>query len=189
MTGAAALVARAQGAGAGKTRGVPMAAISIEVFSDFQCPACKMLHEQTLRQLVVDYVDRGKVYLRHREFPLPGHAFSRPAAQLATAAAKIGRYDRVADVLFARQDYWSRDGQVEAAVATVLSADEMKKVKQLALTPEVRNEIEADMREGEAQKLSQTPTMIITHKGRNYPIAGQVNYNILRRLLDQLLGQ
>ena len=63
----------------GKNLGVPTAPVMIEVYSDFQCPACKTLHEQTLRPLVLDYVRTGKVYLVHREFPLTGHAYSRQA--------------------------------------------------------------------------------------------------------------
>jgi protein-disulfide isomerase len=71
----------------GKTRGIPVAAITIELFSDFQCPACKVLHEQTLKPLIADYVDKGKVYLIYRDFPLPIHAYARQAACLACAAA------------------------------------------------------------------------------------------------------
>ena len=40
--------------------------VSIEVFSDFQCPSCKALYEQTLRPLSEEYVAKGKVYLVHR---------------------------------------------------------------------------------------------------------------------------
>jgi protein-disulfide isomerase len=97
----------------GKTRGIPVAAITIELFSDFQCPACKVLHEQTLKPLIADYVDKGKVYLIYRDFPLPIHAYARQAACLACAAAHIGKYERVADALFANQDAWSKDGRVE----------------------------------------------------------------------------
>src|SRR5215213_7849553 len=96
------LTVAAAGAGgqtpsAGKTRGVPMAAVTIEVFSDFQCPACKTLHEETLRPLVADYVNKGKVYLIHRDFPLPMHAYAREAACLACAAGRVGKYDLIAD--------------------------------------------------------------------------------------------
>jgi hypothetical protein len=73
----AAGTARAAQSPSGKARGIPVAAITIEVFSDFQCPACKALYEQTLKPLVADHVDKGKVYLVHRDFPLPIHAYAR----------------------------------------------------------------------------------------------------------------
>jgi protein-disulfide isomerase len=85
-----------------KSTGRQTAPISIEVFSDFQCPACKALHEQTLKPLIADYVRTGKVFLQHRDFPLPMHQYARPAANLAAAAGHIGKYEEVADALFAR---------------------------------------------------------------------------------------
>ena len=86
----------------GKAVGLPNAPILMEVFSDFQCPACKTLYEQTLMPLVRDYVSAGKVYLIHRDFPLPMHAYAREAASYACAAGRIGKYEQVADALFAQ---------------------------------------------------------------------------------------
>jgi protein-disulfide isomerase len=173
----------------GKTRGIPVAAITIELFSDFQCPACKALHEQTLKPLIADYVDKGKVYLIQRDFPLPMHAYARQAACLACAAAHIGKYEQVADALFANQDSWSKDGKVEAAVDKVLSPGEAKKVHELAKSAEIAAEVESDMQKGREAHLQQTPTLIVMYKSKSYPVSGAVSYPILRRFLDQLLSQ
>ena len=42
---------------------------------------------------------------------------------------------------------------------------------------------------GASHKVSQTPTMYVTHKGRTYPITGSVSYSILRKFLDDLLSK
>lgn len=173
----------------GKTRGVPMAAVTIEVFSDFQCPACKALHEETLKPLVADYVDKGKVYLVHRDFPLPMHAYAREAACLACAAGRVGKYELIADTLFSSQGSWSKDGKVEDAVSRVLTPADAKKVLALSKTPEIVAEVEHDAQKGRDAKLQQTPTMIVMHKSKTYPVAGVVSYPILRRFIDQLLTQ
>jgi protein-disulfide isomerase len=173
----------------GKTRGVPMAAVTIEVFSDFQCPACKSLHEETLKPLVADYVDKGKVYLVHRDFPLPMHAYAREAACLACAAGRVGKYELIADTLFSSQGSWSKDGKVEDAVSRVLTPADAKKVLALSKTPEILAEVERDAQKGRDAKLQQTPTMIVMHKSKTYPVAGVVSYPILRRFIDQLLTQ
>ena len=173
----------------GKTRGVPMAAVTIEVFSDFQCPACKALHEETLKPLVADYVDKGKVYLVHRDFPLPMHAYAREAACLACAAGRVGKYELIADTLFSSQGSWSKDGKVEDAVSRVLTPADAKKVLALSKTPEILAEVERDAQKGRDAKLQQTPTMIVMHKSKTYPVAGVVSYPILRRFIDQLLTQ
>src|SRR5882672_3661902 len=78
-----------------KALGAPGAPITLEVFSDFQCPSCKALHEETLRPLVTDYVNNGKVYLIHRDFPLAMHAYSRTAALYANASFRLNRYEAV----------------------------------------------------------------------------------------------
>jgi len=56
--------------------GSKSAPVVVEVFSDFQCPACKTLFTSTNRQLMDNYVSTGKVYLIHRDFPLPMQAHS-----------------------------------------------------------------------------------------------------------------
>src|SRR5262245_60365351 len=81
----------------GKIYGNPTAPIRLEIFSDFQCPACKLLHDTILPSLLNEYVTPGKVYIVAREFPLPGHPYSREAAGYATAAARLGLYAHVAD--------------------------------------------------------------------------------------------
>ena len=184
---AVAAAAFAQTSVPGKTRGTPVAAITAELFSDFQCPSCKALHEQTIKPLLAEYVTKGKVYLINREFPLQQHEHAREAAAWATAAARVGKYDQVSDALFAQQEQWSKDGRIEAVVAPVLSAAELPKVRALAKTPEVAAEVERDVQKGRSANLQQTPTMIISHKGKTYPVAGSVSFPILRRFLDDLL--
>lgn len=185
---AAALLATSLHAASGKAQGTATARLVIELYSDFECPACKGLHEQTIQPLIRDYVRAGKVYLIHKDFPLPMHAHSRPAARLAVAAARIGKYNEVADALFAKQEQWSKTGKVEEAAFSVLTPAEQAKVKALAATPEVNAEIEKDIQAGKAANLTQTPTMIIINGGKKYPVAGQVSYDVLQRFLDSQLA-
>jgi protein-disulfide isomerase len=171
----------------GKSLGSPSAPVRIEVFSDFECPACKGLHEQVLPLLIKDYVIPGKVYLVSREYPLPMHQYSREAAAYATAAARLGKYQEVADSLFLNQITWGANGKVWDTVAGVLSPADAKKVQALAKDPSVMSVIQRDVDDGKAAGINQTPTMIITRNTNRFPIAGTINYNLLRSLLDGLL--
>jgi len=170
-----------------KSVGVFTAPISIEVFSDFQCPSCKLLYEQTLRPLTDDYVAKGKVYLMHRDFPLPQHAHAHEAACYACAAGRIGKYETACDVLFRRQESWAADGKVADTVCSVLSPSEAKQVRALAKDPQIIASVDHDMQLGAVAGVRQTPTMVITYKNQRYPVSGAVNYDLLRRFLDQLL--
>lgn len=170
----------------GKAFGNPSAPITIELFSDFQCPSCRSLHMGLLPQIMRDYVVPGKAYLVYREFPLPGHNHSREAAAYACAAARVGKYEQVADALFQNQPSWSNDGKVFETVASALSPVEQKKVQVLAKDPAVLTEVDQEVQEGQAERVNSTPTMLIIHGAKKYPIAGGLNYNLLRSFLDGL---
>ena len=173
----------------GKTLGVSTAPITIEVFSDYECTHCKQLYEETLRPLMRDYVAKGKVYFIHRDYPLPQHVNARPAACLANASQRVNKYEEVCAVLFRQQAVWSANGNIEAALATVLTPVELTKVRLLAKDPKITAEMEGDIALGQKIHVSQTPTMVITHKGRSSPVSGFINYSFLKSYLDDLLSK
>lgn len=150
-----------------------------------------MLYEETIRPLMIDYVQTGKVYLIHRDFPLPMHEYSRQAAFYADAVQRVNRnkYEDVCAALFGQQASWSADGKIDRVIAEVMTPAEMKKVRALLNDAEIKADIERDVQLGRQVNLNQTPTIVITHHARRYPVAGDVSYNILRRFLDQLLAQ
>lgn len=172
-----------------KAIGNPSAPITIEVFSSFDCPHCKIFHETVEPELVRDYVTPGKVYLVKREFPLSGqyHMFAREAAIDATAAARIGKYEPVADALYKTQASWAMDGKVWQTVASVLTAADQAKVQALTKEPGVQAEVQQDYDEGMAGAISSTPTIVISYKGKRYPFSGVPNYDLFRKFLDDLL--
>src|SRR5688572_29942650 len=92
------------------------AAVRIDVFSDYECPACKALHEQTLKRVKEEYASKGKLRLVHHDFPLQQHKYARRAAALAAAADRVGKFEAVSDVLFREQEKWSKAGNVDDVV-------------------------------------------------------------------------
>lgn len=170
----------------GKILGSATAPVRIEVYSDFACPACRTLHEQILPAVVREYVMSGKVAVVSREFPLkiPAHKYSREAANYATAAARLGIYQPVADALFRSQDSWNASGKVWEAVASVLNAEQQKKVQALAKDPSVAAEVQRDLDEATKLKVSGTPTIYLIRGSQRLPIPYPVNYGFLRSLID-----
>jgi protein-disulfide isomerase len=162
------------------------APIVVEVFSDFQCPACKTLFMTTNRQLMDNYVSTGKVYLIHRDFPLPMHAHSQVAAQYARSAAQIGKFEVVEQALFEKQERWEQNGDVDGTVAAVLSPAEMTKVRALVKSGALNAAIQKDVALGKFYNVNQTPTTVFHAKGQTFPYGGVMNYEILRNFLDQL---
>jgi protein-disulfide isomerase len=170
----------------GKILGSPAAPVRIDVYSDFSCPACKNFHEQMLPLILNEYVMSGKVYIVNREFPLniPEHKYSREAANYAAAAARLGIYQPVADVLFKNQASWSASGKVWDTVASVLSPEQQKKVQALAKDPAVTAEVQRDVDAGTRERISSTPTIFVTHGTQHFPIVFPINITFLRSLLN-----
>ena len=174
----------------GKALGSPTAPVVIEVFASFDCPHCKVFHEEVIPQLVKDYVVPGKVYLVNREFPLGGpyHPYARQAAIFATAAARIGRYAEVSQALFNNQAAWAVNGKVWETVASVLTPTEQRKVQELAKQPAIQAEVQREYDEGIAAGINATPTIIVTRGSKRYPIPSQdLNYGFLKSLIDGML--
>ena len=171
----------------GRAVGDPKAPIRIDLYSDFQCPGCKMLHEETIRPLINEFVKTGRVYLVQHEFPLVNiHPHAHEAACYACAAESVGKYQAVCDRLFRTQQQWVKDGNVDAAACSALTAAEATKVRAMVKTKEVSDYIAKDVKSAETDGVNSTPTMIITKSFRKYPLTGPVHYPVLKTFLDSL---
>ena len=172
-----------------KAFGSKTAPVVVEIYSDFQCPACKQLFLNTTQKVMDSYVNTGKVYLVHRDFPLPMHAYSRVAASYSRAAAHIGKCEPVEQALFQNQEKWEANGDVKGTVASVLSPAEMKKVQAIVDAQTLEPMIERDKQLGLTVPVTQTPTSVFHSKGQTYPYAGTLSYDVLKDFLDQLVAQ
>ena len=172
-----------------KAFGSKTAPVVVEIYSDFQCPACKQLFLNTTQKVMENYVSTGKIYLVHRDFPLPMHAYSRVAASYSRAAAHIGKCEAVEKALFQNQEKWETNGDVKGIVAGVLSPAEMKKVQAIVDAKTLEPLIEKDKQMGLTLPVTQTPTSVFHSKGQNYPYAGTLSYDVLKEFLDQLIAQ
>ncbi len=172
-----------------KAFGSKSAPVVMEIFSDFQCPACKQLFTNTTQKVMDNYVNNGKVYLVHRDFPLPMHAYSRIAASYSRAAAHIGKCEVVEQALFQNQEKWEADGKVAETVASVLTPAEMKRVQAIVDAKTLEPLIEKDKQIGLSFPVTQTPTSVFHAKGQTYPYAGTLSYDVLKDFLDQLISQ
>lgn len=172
-----------------QAEGSKSAPIIMEVFSDYQCPACKTLFITTDRLVVDNYVNTGKVYLIHRDYPLPMHAYSRVAARYARAAAQLGKLEAVQRALFQNQEKWEVSGDVDGTVAAVLTPAEIVKVRALVKGGTMDALIDKDYAIGQIYHVNQTPTTVLHAKDQTFPVAGVLTFDALHSFIDQLLGQ
>ena len=169
-----------------KAVGPANAAILIDLFSDFECPYCKVLHDQTIAPVIDNYAAKGKVQIAYRDFPMTMHQHSREAARWANAAARVHKYRQVGDAFFRTQAEWSKTGDLRKVVASALTPAEMKTVEALVNDPSIEAAINRDVNLGVSAGVKGTPTMILTRKLQTYPIQQFISYPIMAQFLDGL---
>ena len=171
--------------------GKPSAPVRMDIFSDYECPACRAFYMQTLRLMFKDYADTGKVCVVYRHFPLSNHAHAVEASRYAEAAFRIGlqQWVKVTDALFVNQPQWSETGDIETIIAKVLSAQEMAAVHKHMADSSIDAPIEGDIREGVYLEVNSTPTFFLTARGQTLKVAAALQYSSLQSRLDALLGK
>lgn len=89
------------------------APIKVVLFSDYQCPFCKQIHETLVR---LQQKRPGELVISHRNFPIAGlHPYARAAALAAYCAADQGRFSEYHSLLFENQVALSTFDYVSAA--------------------------------------------------------------------------
>ena len=139
------------------------APVWVVIVSDFQCPYCKVWHDQTYPALKEEFVDRGQVRLAYLNLPLPQHQHARATAELALCAGAQGRFWEYHDAVFDTQAEWS---QLPAGTPFFIQLAGRAKVDSAALrrcadSGAMRSLVEADYQRSVEAKVRSTPTFMI----------------------------
>jgi protein-disulfide isomerase len=139
-------------------RGPDSAKVTVQVFSDFECPFC-VRAAPTLGD--VEQRFHGRIRLVWRNYPLPSHTRARPAARAALAAFAQGggaAFWRLHDWLYSAEADLSDAGLRKAAAKLSLDPGQ---VEQAMRTPRFDAAIDADMAAGDAAGIEGTPAVFI----------------------------
>jgi protein-disulfide isomerase len=148
--------------GTSPQRGPADAWATIVEFSDFQCPYCR-LEAPVIGAVLAAHP--AEVRLVHKSFPLPFHAWARPAAIAAECAGAQGAFWEMHDAIFgaAPLDNAQADGNarlradaVAAGVPDLAAFDACVAAPSAAAT-----RVDADQAQGVAAGVSGTPTSYI----------------------------
>lgn len=164
--------------------------IKIEVFSDFQCSACREFYLGTIKQVLQEYSSRDKVCVIYHEFPLTAiHKYSYEAARYSEAASRIGVEQLLAvmDSLFMDQTKWSQDGNIDASISKALSRGDFQKLKTLLKDSGINLAIEREVDLATKSQIRSTPTMFIRYSGKEQKAEGGVPYVVLKQFIDNIL--
>ncbi len=167
------------------TKGSETAAVTLEEFSDFECPACGGL-EPGLRRVVNEYGGRAKLVFRHFPLSMPKYAFL--AARAAEAAGQQGKFWEMHNTLYDNQKEWSdsMEPRVQfASYATRLGLD-VQRFKADMERQDLADRIKADYARGMSLNVKGTPTVFLN--GRELVPGKLVTEEDLRREINAALG-
>jgi protein-disulfide isomerase len=166
-------------------RGVESAAVTLEEFGDFECPACGGL-DPGLRKISKDYGDR--VRLVFREFPLQMHKYSFIAARAAEAAGLQEKFWEMHDMLYDHQEEWKdapEPRDIFNSYAAKLGLD-VEKFKTDLERQDLADRIKQDYDRGVSLNVRGTPTLFVN--GEELMPGKLPTEQDIRRAIDTVLA-
>lgn len=142
------------------------APVTIEFFSDMQCPQCAR-YEPMLKGIRGEFSDKVRMVIRH--FPLKAHEHAELAACAAEAAAKQKKFWEMAEALYKTQWMWAKAPAPRVIImdqAKLLGLDLDQFQKDMDGN-EVRDRIAADQRYAQSLGIKTAPSVVIN--GYNVP--------------------
>ncbi|WP_375768948.1 DsbA family protein [Archangium gephyra] len=137
------------------SQGPADAKVTVEVWSDFECPFCAK-GSATLKQLREKYGD--KIRIVFRQMPLPFHEHAKLAAVASMAAAEQGRFWEYHDALFQQPRELDRASLVKLAKKLKLDVERFERALESGAYD---NYLEAEQVEARQRGVSGTPTFFI----------------------------
>jgi len=149
------------------TMGKTDAPVKVDVWEDFQCPACKQYSQQVEPQVITNYVETGKVFYTFHHFPFIDSQVttkeSHQAANASMCAAAQGKFWDYHDMLFANwegENLGFFNDKRLIAFAQTLSLN-MTDFNTCFNKNQYQVEIEKDYTDGINKGVTGTPTVLV----------------------------
>ena len=166
----------------GRILGDSTAKVWVLMVSDFQCPYCKMWHDQSFETLRREYVATGKVRMAYLNYPLDQHEQAVPSAEAAMCASVQGKFWEYQSALFGTVARWGRGGDQAAVYDSLAQAQQLDLTRFRACTRShvMRALVEADRDRMARAGVRSTPSFFVGSQG----IAGAQPIGVFREALD-----
>jgi protein-disulfide isomerase len=156
--------------------------VTLLVFADFQCPACKAFDESAVKGLLARYPEEVGLVFRH--LPLPNHPKAYIAARAAECAADQGHFWKFHDELYRNQA--ELDTLAMNQLASAAGVMDTLKFKECVQVTAVVSAIESDIVLADAVGAGGTPTVIIDgYLQPMVPDSAELDQMIRQRLKDK----
>lgn len=146
--------------------GAPDSAVNLEIYSDYQCPACQRFHALIEPRLWKEYVDTKKISLTYKNYPLPQHQNAIRDAMAGLCALSEGKYREFSDLMYALEEKKTNadvSDAERAELATKSGVDPANFAKCLS-EGWYYAKIQSEMADGNRLGLSYTPSVYLNGK-------------------------
>ncbi len=173
-------------ADSGRILGSPGAKVWMLMISDFQCPYCKMWHDQSFETLRREYVATGKVRMAYLHYPLDQHEQAMPSAEASMCAAAQRKFWEYQSALFGTVERWGKGGDQSAVYDSLAQAQglDMARFRSCTRSHVMRALVVADRERMAQAGVRSTPSFFVGSQG----IAGAQPIAVFRRALDSALA-
>lgn len=187
--------------------GDPGAPITIEEFSDFQCPYCERFHQETEPLLRQEYVEKGTVRFVYRSMGnfvsdniarakgTPAKTESQDAAMAAYCAGDQNKFWDMHAHLFANtlgEDAGSFTDRRLKAIAAETGLD-MSQFNSCYNSGKYRERVQQDYEEGQAAGINGTPGFLVTYtvngETKTKLIEGAQPFTVFQQELEGILHE
>jgi protein-disulfide isomerase len=151
----------------GTSEGDTNAPVLVEVWSDFQCPACRIFAEEIEPRVVQNYVATGKALYVYRQYPfIDDNSVTKESDQAANAsmcAADQNRFWDYHDILFANwngENAGSFADKRLVAFAQALGLD-INKFNTCFKANTFKTQINKDLQDGTKAGVNGTPSVFV----------------------------
>lgn len=149
------------------TMGNPDAPVKVDVWEDFQCPACQQYSQQIETQLIANYIETGKVFYTFHHFPFIDSQVvtkeSHQAANASMCAAAQGKFWDYHDLVFANwngENVGAYNNKRLVAFAETIGLN-MSDFNSCFNQDKYQTEIEKDFQAGIDKGVTGTPTLFV----------------------------
>lgn len=174
----------------GTTLGREDAPVTIQLYEDFQCPACGQFARETLPEVVERHVEPGNVKLVSETLAFLGPD-SVSTARAALAAGEQDRYWHYAVLLFDNQGAENSGYATEEFLTNLAEETEGLNVarwRQARSTLSVEEELRAVKGRANEDGIDSTPSLVVSGPGGERILRGAVPIEEVDRVIEEVGG-
>jgi protein-disulfide isomerase len=175
----------------GKALGPADAPVVVKLFSDYQCPYCRLFAEGVEGQIYEDYVKTGQVRFEYHHFIVidqnVGGNESRRAAEASECASQQGDFWNYHDMLYTNQQGEGTGAFSDLRLkefASVLGYD-MQQFNSCFNSSAAADAVVQDEAQADSYQLSATPSLLVN----DIQVQNPLDYNVVKAAIDAALSQ